>query len=100
MSLSEIMATLADQYIVGITLCCLIVSGLYIAFSARLIITARAEGMNVCASAMIPVYQLILWFRKCLRKRKRIKMEVLAEMKAEEEKRKAGENEESEEIEL
>ena len=100
MSLSEIMATLADQYIVGITICCLIVSGLYIAFSVRLIITTRAEGMNVCASAMIPVYQLILWFRKCLRKRKRIKMEVLAEMKAEEEKRKAGENEESEEIEL
>ena len=44
MSLSEIMATLADQYVIGITICCLIVSGLYIAFSVRLIITARSEG--------------------------------------------------------
>lgn len=100
MSLSEIMATLADQYVIGIIICCFIVSGLYIAFSVRLIITARSEGMNVCASAMIPIYQLILWFRKCLRKRKRIKMDVLAEMKAEEEKRKAKESKESEEIEL
>lgn len=100
MSLSEIMATLADQYVIGIIICCLIVSGLYIAFSVRLIITARSEGMNVCASAMIPVYQLILWFRKCLRKRKRIKMEVLAEIKVEEEKQKSRGNEESEEIEL
>ena len=94
MSLSEIMATLADQYVIGIIVCCLIVSGLYIAFSVRLII------MNVCASAMIPIYQLILWFRKCLRKRKRIKMEVLARIKVEEEKRRSRGNEESEEIEL
>lgn len=73
MSLSGVMATLADQYVIGIIICCLIVSGLYIAFSVRLIITARSEGMNICATAMIPFYQIILWVIKCFRRHKRIK---------------------------
>lgn len=64
------MQALADYYIVGISVICVLVVTLYLVFSIRLIITSRREGINACASALIPVYNLILWIRKCRRKKK------------------------------
>ena len=70
MSFKEVMQALADYYIVGISVLCVIIVSLYLIFSIRLIITSRREGINACASAMIPVYNLILWLRKWRRKKK------------------------------
>lgn len=69
-SFSEIMQALADYYIIGISVICVLVITLYLVFSIRLIITSRREGINACASALIPIYNLILWIRKCMRKKK------------------------------
>lgn len=70
MSFSELMQFLADNYTIGIPLFISLLIGVYLLFSIRLIITSRREGLNICVSAMIPVYSLILWIRKCIRKRK------------------------------
>ena len=70
LSLKDIMLILQQNYIVGISIACVIVVALYLAFSIRLIVTSRREGINACASAMIPVYNLILWIRKWRRKKK------------------------------
>lgn len=73
MDISSFMALLAEEYVIGTAITCTVVVAIYLTFSIRLIVTARREGINVCASAMIPVYNLILWFRKCLRHRKNTK---------------------------
>lgn len=70
MSFSELMQFLADNYTIGIPIFISLLIGVYLLFSIRLIITSRREGLNICVSAMIPVYSLILWIRKCIRKRK------------------------------
>lgn len=70
MSFSELMQFLADNYTIGIPIFISLLIGVYLLFSIRLIITSRREGLNICVSAMIPVYSLILWVRKCIRKRK------------------------------
>ena len=70
MNFKEIMQALADHYVVGISVMCVLVVTLYLIFSIRLIITSRREGINACASALIPIYNLILWIRKCRRKKK------------------------------
>lgn len=70
MSFSELMQFLADNYTIGILIFISLLIGVYLLFSIRLIITSRREGLNICVSAMIPVYSLILWVRKCIRKRK------------------------------
>lgn len=73
--MSEVMKTLADYYTYGIVVCCIIATALYLAFSIRLIITARREGLDVCASALIPIFNIGLFFKKVYRKRKRVKLE-------------------------
>lgn len=70
MSLGSVMQFLADNYIVGISIACVLVVALYLTFSIRLIVTSRREGINACVSAMIPPYNIILWIRKCRRKKK------------------------------
>lgn len=74
MSFKEVMQALANYYVVGITIICIVVVTLYLIFSIRLIITSRREGINACASAMIPIYNLILWLRKWRRKKKNSKL--------------------------
>lgn len=64
------MLVLQQNYVVGMSVACTVVVALYLAFSIRLIVTSRREGINACASAMIPVYNLILWIRKWRRKKK------------------------------
>lgn len=73
MQLSEMMAFLADKYIYGISVACSVVVVCYLVFSIRLIIKARKIGMNVCVSAMIPGYNIILWVRKCIKHRRESK---------------------------
>ena len=65
----------SEYYTYGIVVCCIIVTALYLAFSIRLIITARREGVDVCASALIPIFNIGLFFKKAYRKRKRVKLE-------------------------
>lgn len=64
------MLYLADNYVYGITILCCVVSAVYIAFSVRLVITSRREGINICALAFVPVLNIILWVRKCVVRRK------------------------------
>lgn len=70
MELKSLMALFAREYVVGTAVIGITVVSIYLFFSIRLIITSRKEGIDVCASAMIPVYNLILWVRKCIRHRK------------------------------
>lgn len=70
MSFPEIMQFLADNYVVGMSVFIILLISIYLLFSIRLIITARREGLDICVSAMIPIYSLILWIRKCIKKRK------------------------------
>lgn len=70
MSFSEIMQFLADNYVIGMSVFIVLLISIYLLFSIRLIITARREGLDICVSAMIPIYSLILWIRKCIKKRK------------------------------
>ncbi len=70
MSFSEIMKFLADKYMIFMPIFIALLIGIYLFFSIRLIINARREGMDICVSAMIPFYSLILWIRKCIRKKK------------------------------
>lgn len=70
MSFPEIMQFLADNYVVGMSVFIVLLISIYLLFSIRLIITARREGLDICVSAMIPIYSLILWIRKCIKKRK------------------------------
>lgn len=70
MEFKDFMQFLADNYIVGISVACVVVIAVYLVFSIRLMISARREGINACASALIPIYNLILWVRKWRRKKK------------------------------
>lgn len=70
------MAFLAREYVVGIASLATLSVGVYLAFSIRLIKSCRKLGMDVCTSAMIPIYNVILWVRKCFRSR-RMKREEL-----------------------
>ncbi len=70
MSFPEIMQFLADNYVIGMSVFIVLLISIYLLFSIRLIITARREGLDICVSAMIPIYSLILWIRKCIKKRK------------------------------
>ena len=64
------MLYLADNYVYGIAILCCVVSAVYIAFSVRLVITSRREGINICALAFVPVLNIILRVRKCVVRRK------------------------------
>lgn len=68
------MLFLANNYVYGIVLLCCVVCIIYLAFSIRLIVTSRREGINLCAMAMIPVINILLWVRKCVVKRKNNKV--------------------------
>lgn len=68
----ETMKYLADNYIYGIIGVSVVVAVVYILFSVRLVVTARRVGIDVCATAFIPGYNLILLVRKwilCIKNR-------------------------------
>lgn len=68
------MQYLADNYVYGIAVLCSVVCIIYLIFSIRLIVTSRREGINICASAMIPFVNIIFWVRKCVVKHKNNKV--------------------------
>ena len=67
---SEMAKFLADYYIYGISITSFLAVLLYLVFSIRFVITARKEGMDICISAFIPVWNIVTWLRKCLKHRK------------------------------
>lgn len=71
---NQFMYTLSDNYILGIVILCSIVVACYLIFSIRLIQTSRREGLDVCISAMIPIYNVVLWVRKCIKKHQNSKV--------------------------
>lgn len=73
----EFMQMLADEYVIGISVLIVFVIAIHIFFSVRLIVTSRREGLDVCVSAMIPVYNLILWVRKSIRKYRNKKIDKI-----------------------
>lgn len=73
----EFMQMLADEYIIGISVLIVFVIAIHIFFSVRLIVTSRREGLDVCVSAMIPVYNLVLWARKSIRKYRNKKIDKI-----------------------
>ncbi len=73
----EFMQMLADEYIIGISVLIVFVIAIHIFFSVRLIVTSRREGLDVCVSAMIPIYNLVLWVRKSIRKYKNKKIDKI-----------------------
>lgn len=70
MSIAEIMALLAENWIPGVSVCIAVCVIIYLVFSIRLVVTARRVDMNVGVTAMIPVWNLVLWLRKCWRNHK------------------------------
>ena len=73
----EFMQMLADEYVIGISVLIVFVIAIHIFFSVRLIVTSRREGLDVCVSAMIPVYNLVLWVRKSIRKYRNKKVDKI-----------------------
>lgn len=73
----EFMQMLADEYVIGISVLIVFVIAIHIFFSVRLIVTSRREGLDVCVSAMIPVYNLVLWVRKSIRKYRNKKIDKI-----------------------
>ena len=73
----EFMQMLADEYVIGISVVIVFVIAIHTFFSVRLIVTSRREGLDVCVSAMIPVYNLVLWVRKSIRKYRNKKIDKI-----------------------
>lgn len=73
----EFMQMLADEYVIGSSVLIVFVVAIHIFFSVRLIVTSRREGLDVCVSAMIPVYNLVLLVRKSIRKYRNKKIDKI-----------------------
>lgn len=73
----EFMQMLADEYVIGISVLIVFVIAIHIFFSVRLIVASRRDGLDVCVSAMIPVYNLVLWVRKSIRKYRNKKVDKI-----------------------
>ena len=72
--MSETMAFLAENWIVGSAVSVIVLVGIHLAFSIRLLRGARSVGMDIGVSAMIPIVNLALWFKKCYYARKGIRV--------------------------
>lgn len=68
--MAEIMKLLADNYVVGIVVACIIVIALYILISVKILLYARKQKLDICSSAFIPLYHIVIWVRSMIRKRK------------------------------
>lgn len=75
------MIWLADNYVAGIIVACIVVLIIYIGISLVIMFSAREEGLDICVSAMIPVWNLGILLRTKFHKKKRI----LAEKEMEQE---------------
>ena len=64
------MSSLADGYLYGIVVACFFVIVGYVLYSVLVLLSCRKVGIDICVSAMIPVYNLILPIRRLIRKHK------------------------------
>lgn len=60
---AEVMKYLADNYLWGILVVSLVCIAIYLIISISLIVKARRVGVDVCASAMIPLFNLGILFK-------------------------------------
>lgn len=68
--MGSFMSGLADNYLYGIAIAVFLVVVGYIAYSVLVLLSCRKVGIDICVSAMIPVYNLILLIRRFIRKYK------------------------------
>lgn len=67
------MLYLAENYRVGIAVCCAVVCVVYVSYSVLVAVYARKRGLGVCAAAFVPVYNLSIPIRVKLLKRKKLR---------------------------
>ena len=68
--MGSFMSRLADMYLYGVLASIFIVVGVYVFYSVRVLLSCRKNGIDICASAMIPVYNLTLPVRVLIKKHK------------------------------
>lgn len=68
--MSETMKMLADNYIVGIVLSCIIVISLYVFISIKIMFFARKQHLDICTSALVPVFNLGILIRAIVKCKK------------------------------
>ena len=62
--MKEVMAFLAENWVVGVSTSIALVLFIYSFFSIRLLLNCRKIGYDVGVSCMIPVVNLFIFFRK------------------------------------
>ena len=65
------MIWLAENYVMGIVVACIIVILLYVGVSLVGMFSAREEGLDVCVSAMIPIWNIVILIRTRIHKQHR-----------------------------
>lgn len=68
--MKETMAMLAENWVVGYSICLVIVLAKYLIFSIRLVITARKIGYDVGAICLVPFVNIVIWVKKCIYSRR------------------------------
>lgn len=61
--MAKIMALLAKEWVIGVSVCIFVVLVGYLIFSILLIRRCRKHNYDVGASAFVPVINLIVWFK-------------------------------------
>ncbi|MGV3076424.1 hypothetical protein ACEE21_15200 [Clostridium baratii] len=73
--MSEIMSTLAREWVVGVSVCIAICLIAYIVFSVLLVRSCRRNGYDVGVSGMIPFVNIFILIKNCIYKRRNLKIE-------------------------
>lgn len=79
MTLGEIMLYLQQNSKNGTIISMCVVVVLYLLFSILFIVAARKNGINLCATGMIPIYNLHIPLRVIIRKHKSNKQAKVSE---------------------
>lgn len=73
--MSEIMLTLAREWVIGVSVCIVICLVAYLVFSILLVRSCRRNNYDVGVSAMIPFVNIFIFIKNCILKRKNLKIE-------------------------
>lgn len=68
--MSETMKFLADNYIIGIVVSCIIVISLYVFISIKIMSFSRKQHIDICTSAFVPVYNIGILIKALVKKKK------------------------------
>ena len=68
--MAETMKILADNYIIGILLSCVIVISIYVFISIRIMSFARKQHIDVCTSAFVPIVSAGILIKALVKRRK------------------------------